>query len=127
MPVSQEYLDYVLDQLTFFGQVQSRRMFGGAGLYLNALFFGLVADDVLYFKVDDTNKAEYLAAGSGPFRPFGAESYIMGYYEVPAEILEDRDLLKEWAAKAFQVALGKKVERAKKPASGNKKPRRKKS
>ena len=47
--------------------------------------------------------------------------------DVPAEILEDRDLLKEWAAKAFQVALGKKVERAKKPASGNKKPRRKKS
>ena len=120
VPISQEYLDYVLDQLSLFGPVQSRRMFGGAGLYRNAIFFGLIADDVLYFKVDDTNKADYLAAGSGPFRPFGTDSYVMGYYEVPVEILEDQEQLTEWAAKAFQVALAKKVERAKRPAAGAK-------
>lgn len=126
MSVSQEYLDYVLDQLRLLGPVQSRRMFGGAGLYLNAIFFGLIVDDVLYLKVDDTNKADYLNAGSEPFRPFGTDSYVMGYYEVPAEILEDQVLLTEWAAKAFQVALEKKVERAKKPAAGKRKTQGKK-
>lgn len=51
MPVSQEYLDYVLDLLSIVGPVTARRMFGGAGLYLKGLFFALVADDALYFTV----------------------------------------------------------------------------
>lgn len=81
MPVSQEYLDYLVDQLTGLGPVQSRRMFGGAGLYLDGFFFGLVAEDVLYLKVDVSNKADYIAAGAGPFKPFGKDSYEMSYYE----------------------------------------------
>ena len=102
MPVSQEYLDYVLDQLTAFGTVTSRRMFGGAGLYHQGKFFGLIADDVLYFKVDDGNRKDYVDAGMGPFKPFG--SYAMGYYEVPADVLEDRDELARWTEKACNAA-----------------------
>jgi len=79
-------------------------MFGGAGLYLDGVFFGLVADDILFFKVDDTNKPDYVAAGSGPFKPFGTNSYEMSYYEVPGDVLEDPDMLKEWAMKALLVA-----------------------
>jgi DNA transformation protein and related proteins len=120
MPVSQEYLNYVADQLTGLGQVKSKRMFGGAGLYLDGIFFGLVADDVLYFKVDDTNKADYVAAGSGPFKPFGNDSYEMGYYEVPGDVLEDPELMKEWAMKALSVAKMKKAPQRKKPVHGKK-------
>lgn len=108
MPVSQEYLAYVLDQLTPFGPVQSKRMFGGAGLYLGGTFFGLIADDALYFKVDDANRTDYIAAGTGPFRPFGKDSYEMSYNEVPADVLEDPDQLKEWAMKALAAASRKK-------------------
>lgn len=102
MPVSPEYLDYIIDQLKAFGPVTAKRMFGGAGLYHQDVFFGLVADDVLYFKVDNANKADYEATGSGPFRPFG--SYAMSYYEVPADVLEDIDRLQEWAIKAISAA-----------------------
>lgn len=123
MPVSQEYLDYVIDQLIGLGPVKSKRMFGGAGLYRDGVFFGLVADDVLYFKVDDTNKSDYVAAGSGPFKPFGNDSYEMSYYEVPGDVLEDPDLAKEWAVKALHVARQKKPVR-KKPASTGRKPKR---
>ncbi|MHC4112773.1 MAG: TfoX/Sxy family protein [Planctomycetota bacterium] len=70
MPVSDEYLTYVIDQLECVGPVQARRMFGGAGLYFDGLFFALVADDVLYFKVDDSNRPDYESAGMGAFRPF---------------------------------------------------------
>ena len=108
MAVSQEYLDYLADQLTGLGPVQSKRMFGGAGLYLDGFFFGLVADDVLYFKVDDTNKPDFIAAGTGPFRPFGKDSYEMSYYEVPGDVLEDPDQMKEWAMKALEAAKSKK-------------------
>jgi hypothetical protein len=33
MPVSREYLEYIIDQLNAFGPVNARRMFGGAGIY----------------------------------------------------------------------------------------------
>ena len=108
MPVSSEYLDFLIDQLKPFGPVTSKRMFGGAGLYHRRTFFGLVADDVLYFKVDEGSKQDYLDAGMTAFRPFG--SYAMGYFEVPADILEDPEELARWARKAF-AAAGKKTTR----------------
>jgi DNA transformation protein len=111
MPVSREYLDYIADQLKAFGPVTMKRMFGGAGLYHQGAFFGLVADDVLYFKVNDMNKADYEAAGSGPFKPFG--TYEMSYYEVPADVLEDSDVLSPWARKAFEAAGTKTMKKAK--------------
>ncbi len=107
MPVNQEYIDYVIDQLAAFGPVTARRMFGGAGLYHQGKFFGLIADDVLYLRVDDDNRKDYIEAGMEPFKPFG--SYAMGYYEVPAEVLEDPDELAQWARKAFAaLATGKR-------------------
>jgi DNA transformation protein len=79
-------------------------MFGGAGLYFEGLFFALVADDVLYFKVDDSNRADYESAGMGPFQPFPDKPYTMQYYEVPIEALENRENLYDWARKALDVA-----------------------
>jgi DNA transformation protein len=107
MPVSDEYLMYVVEQLTCVGHVHPRRMFGGAGLYCDGLFFGLVADDVLYFKVDDSNRADYEAEGMGPFQPYPDKSYVMQYYEVPVDILESPPTLRDWAAKALAVARRK--------------------
>ncbi len=104
MPVSNEYLDFVQDQLGGLGEITVRRMFGGAGLYLEGVFFAIVADDVLYFKVDDSNRSDYEAEEMGPFRPFGGDA-VMSYYEVPVDILEDPDRLKAWAAAAVDVAV----------------------
>ena len=104
MPVSDEYMTYVIDQLDAVGPVQARRMFGGAGLYLDGLFFALIADDVLYFKVDDSNRPDFEAAGMSPFRPFPDKPNVMQYYEVPIEVLENRDNLRDWAQKAILVA-----------------------
>ncbi|HAR45138.1 MAG: competence protein TfoX [Nitrospirae bacterium GWC2_57_13] len=115
MPVSNEYLDYVQDLLSVLGPVTAKRMFGGAGLYHKGLFFALVADDVLYFKVDDSTRGDFDAAAMEPFRPYGDEGYAMQYYEVPVDVLEDRDQLAAWAEKAIGVAARKRV-----PASGKK-------
>ena len=40
MPVSRDYFQFVLDQLTPVGAISHRRMFGGVGLYCESLFFG---------------------------------------------------------------------------------------
>lgn len=106
MSVTADYLAFVLEQLAGLGRVSSRRMFGGAGLYHDGLFFGLIDDDVLYFKVGDSNRGDFEACGKGPFQPFpDRPEAVMNYYEVPGEVLEDPELLITWARKAIAVAL----------------------
>ena len=104
MSVSNEYLTYVIDQLECIGPVRARKMFVGAGPYFDDLFFALVADDVLYFKVDDSNRSDYESSGMGPFKPFPNIPNVMQYYEVPIEALENRDTLRDWAQKVVDVA-----------------------
>ncbi|MDZ8119509.1 TfoX/Sxy family protein [Pontiella agarivorans] len=108
MSVSNEFLEYVLDQFREWGDVSLRKMFGGAGLFREGKMFGLVADDAVYLKVDDSNREKYEAAGSAPFHPWEDQPMIMSYWELPADILEDRDALPEWAAEAFEIQLKKK-------------------
>jgi DNA transformation protein len=103
MAVSPEYRDWILEQLRHTGPVTARSMFGGVGLYLDGLFFALIDDDVLYLKVDDSNRPDFTAAGCDPFRPYG-DDRAMQYYEVPADVLEDPAGLRTWADKALDVA-----------------------
>lgn len=122
MPVTDEYLDYVLDQLSAVGEVVYRKMFGGVGLYLDEKFFAIIADDMLYFKVDHENRADYQAEDMEPFKPFDDKPMTMQYYEVPIDILESREKLKPWALKAYEAAVRKA-----KTAKKKKKKRKKKS
>ena len=104
MAVTPQYRDYVVEQLSCVGRVAARSMFGGVGLYLDGVFFALIAHDVLYLKVDDANRPEYEAAGMAPFKPYPNKRTTMPYYELPAEVLDDPDQLREWARKAWDAA-----------------------
>lgn len=105
MPVSSEYLDYILGQLNSLGNITHRRMFGGVGIYQAGTFFAIISEDLLYFKVDDVNRGDYLETDMEPFRPFGDEGGSMQYYEVPESVLTDTEDLREWALKAIDVAI----------------------
>jgi DNA transformation protein len=87
-------------------------MFGGVGFYAEGLFFALIADDRLYFKVDDSTRPDFEHLGMEPFRPFGEEN-AMGYYEVPADVLEDSAQLQLWMRKAVDVAANAKASKRK--------------
>jgi DNA transformation protein len=104
MRVTDSFRDFVLDQLTGIPGLRERGMFGGVGLYADEAFFGILAADVLYFKVDDTNRWEYEAAGSSPFQPYPDREASMSYYEVPLAVLEDAATLCRWADRAVAVA-----------------------
>ena len=110
MTVSDEFIDYVIDQLVTWADVSVRRMFGGAGLYCDGAMFGLIADDIAYLKVDDSNREDFVKAGSSPFNPFPekAKTTVMPYYEVPADILENRDQLAAWAERSLTIARKKR-------------------
>ena len=106
MAVSTDFLAYVLDQLAGLGGVSSKRMFGGAGLYKDEFFFGLIADDVLYLRVDDSNRKDYAGRGMGQFKPYADRPHLsMNYYETPAEVLEDAGELVNWAQRSVDVAM----------------------
>jgi DNA transformation protein len=111
MPVTDGYRDFVLEQLGRVDPVTGKSMFGGVGLYAKDLFFALIADDRLYFKVDDSTRPDFQQRGMEPFRPFG-ENRAMGYYEVPADVLEDSVRLEAWMRKAIDAATkAKRVKR----------------
>lgn len=103
MAVSAEFREFIVDQLSDVAPVTAKSMFGGVGLYAKGVFFALIADDVVYFKADDTTRADFLAVGAKAFQPY-REKPSMNYYEVPADILEDSDRLSEWMKKAIAVA-----------------------
>jgi DNA transformation protein len=103
MAVSESYREFVLEQLGRVTPVTGKSMFGGVGIYTQGLFFALIAEDSLYFKVDDTTRQDFERLGMEPFRPYGEDS-AMGYYEVPADVVEDSVQLAAWMKKAIDVA-----------------------
>lgn len=122
MSVGAAFLQYVLEQLERLGRVTSRRMFGGVGLYCDDVFFGLIDDDTLYFKVSEETRADYESLGGQPFRPYSDRPEVsMSYFSVPADILDDAEDLVAWARRAVAIAA------ASPRAARRKTPRTKKS
>ena len=62
MRVTDGFRAFVLEQLEGVKSVRARAMFGGVGLYADEVFFGILAADTLYLKVDDSNRGQYEAA-----------------------------------------------------------------
>lgn len=92
-----QFRDHVVEQLAGVGDVTSRSMFGGLGIFESGDMFGIVSKARLFFKVDDATRPKFEAAGSEKHGP-------MPYFEVPAEVLENADKLQSWARDAVAVA-----------------------
>lgn len=89
------------------GPVTVKRLFGGAALVMEDVQFGFVMKGSLYLRVDDPGRAVFEARGAAPFVYLGGSKAVTvaSYYEAPAEILEDPEDLRDWAAKAHRAAL----------------------
>lgn len=90
--------------------ITSRPMFGGFGIYRDGIFFALIADGELYFKVGESNRADYEKYGSKPFIYTGhkGKDVTMSYWLLPEEILENKDELVKWVEKSVEVAKNSK-------------------
>ena len=93
-----EYVNFVLEKLSPIGDVKSRAMFGGYGIFREGLMFGLISEDTLYFKVNESNRDMYERAESKAF-PHG-----ISYWEVPTDVLEEDSRLHEWADVSMRIA-----------------------
>lgn len=101
--VSASFRDYVVAQLEELDDVTPRAMFGGIGLYRSGVFFGIIAGDVLYFKVDDGNRRDFERRDAQPFRPY-PDRPSTKYFAVPLDILESAHDLAVWARKSLRAA-----------------------
>jgi len=104
LKVTDAFRTFVLDQLDGLDDVVPRAMFGGVGVYCRGVFFGILASDVLYLKVDDTNRRDYEQAGMTAFTPFPDRPASMSYFSVPLDVLENASELAKWARKSVDAA-----------------------
>lgn len=104
MSKENSFLNYTIEQMSDFGIVTYKKMFGGIELFCNGFMFALIADNILYLKVDDSNRADFEKINSKPLKPYSHSKMIMQYYNLPDEIMEDKKIISEWCKKALTVA-----------------------
>jgi DNA transformation protein len=111
--VSQGQIDQALELLDGLGPLRPKRMFGAVGLYCDELFFAVLDEETLYFKVDGESEALFREAGSGPFTfEKDGETVAMGYWRIPETAMDDPEEAVRWARLGVDAALRA---RAKKP------------
>ncbi len=84
------------------GGVTSRGMFGGYGLFVDGVMFGLVnSKGEFHLRVDDSTRAN--------FEKTGSQSHgKMPYFSVPNAVLKSDEDFCSWASKALSVARAAK-------------------
>ncbi len=111
MDSSKSLLDYLLsDLLSAISGLSSKRMFSGYGIYQHGIIFALVINGKLYFKVGDSNRTLYEEYRSEPFsyRRKGNIATLTSYWEVPADVMEDKIRIEEWIEQSVNESLKSK-------------------
>lgn len=117
--MSDDLIAHLQDLFAPLGRLAARRMFGGYGLYLDGLIFGIVIDGSVCLKVDEETKPRFLAAGCVPFVYRGQKEPIaMSYWTVPEEAMESPQDMLPWARLALAAALRKAQAPKKRKAKG---------
>jgi DNA transformation protein len=109
-----EFVEFLSEVFAQFGPVQARKMFGGHGLYHDGIMFGLISDETLYLKGDNSTARIFEARNLEQFNYEKAGKIVkMSYWLAPEEIFEDREEAAIWARRAYSVAV--RVQAATKP------------
>ncbi len=97
-PEATEAAELLVRRLSTLGEVTSRKMFGGYGIFESGSMFALITSTgVAHLKVDDTNLERFEQAGS---EKFGR----MPYFEIPESVLGNTRSLRKWASESIAIA-----------------------
>lgn len=95
-----EFADALVPRLGALGDVTTKKMFGGHGIFQAGKMFGLVTSGAeLFLKADDSNRARFTKAKS-------PQHGKMPYFQVPEAVLKSDKKLIEWAEDSVKVAHG---------------------
>lgn len=123
MSASPSFIAHLKDLLAAAGAITVKRMFGGAGIYIDGSFIAIVDRDVLYFKTDATTRKAFEAEATGPFTydTKHGPGVLHSYWRAPERLLDEPDEMAEWARAA--LAVSRRAEAAKPKRSAGKRTR----
>jgi len=109
--------DTLRDLFREFGAIDVRRMFSGAGVFVDGLMIALVAREVIYLKADPQTIPAFEAEGLGTFRyaTRNGEHALTSYWRMPERLYDEPDELARWARDAHAAALRAQTRPARKP------------
>ncbi len=127
MVASDGFADVLREQLAPLGHVTLRRMFGKTGVFCDGLMLAMVRDDVLYFRVDDDNRALFKEAEAFPPLNYekGGGSIDLAFWRVPERLFDEPDEFLIWARAALGAARRVAAKRDRVTPKRKAKPRRK--
>ena len=101
-----ECIGFLKETFEEFALIDVRKMFGGYGIYHDGIMFGLVENNILYLKADETTQKHFESRGLSQFQYNRAGKVVkMSYFMAPEEIYDDREKAALWARRAYEVAL----------------------
>ena len=106
---------FARDLFADLGPVETRRMFGGVGLYAGPVMFGLIDEGRIFLKTDAALKADLAAAGAVSWlytERKGAKAGIpqeTSYWSLPDSALDDPDEAVAWARRSLAAAEATKA------------------
>jgi DNA transformation protein len=123
MTASPGFAEFIRDALGPIGRLTLRRMFGATGVFCDGLMFAMIADDTIYFRVDDGNRQAFEAAAHDPPLSYekGGKRIDLAFWRAPDRLLDDPEALLAWGrlalAAAGRVAAGRRPPIGRAPAT----------
>lgn len=106
MRTKSSLISYVTEQLAFLGNISSRSIFGGMGVFIDDRLLGVVINEQLYLHTDKSNRDDYVSRGMAQFKPYpNAFDLTTDHHQVPQEIIDDPEQLKAWGQRALVAAI----------------------
>ena len=97
MVASDSFAEFLHEQLALLGKT---------GVFCDRVMFGMVADNTLYFRVDDDNRTVFAEAAAVP--PLNYEkkgsTIDLSFWRVPDRLFDEPDELLSWARAALAAA-----------------------
>lgn len=106
MATDSGFQEYLRELFAGLGPVSFRAMFGGHGVYFDGRMIALIANQLVYLKVDALTRPRFEAAGSEPFVYEGKGKLVtMSYWLAPAGAMDDPEEMLPWARLAHGAAI----------------------
>ena len=104
------------------GRIETKRMFGGHGVWHEGRMIALVANETLYLKSDAESAPHFDRLNLQPFTYMRqGKAMPMSYRLAPADLFEDREEAARWGRLAYEAALRSgqppKAKKPRKPAA----------
>jgi DNA transformation protein len=124
MVASDSFAEFLREQLAPLGRLSTRRMFGKTGVFCDGVMIGMVADNTLYFRVDEGNRETFKEAAAFPPLNYANQGRMidLSFWRVPERLFDEPDELVVWARAA--LAAARRVAAKRQPAAPKRRSKR---